>query len=77
MSAMADKQVQVSTEIARDPETLYDMVSELSDMGKGSPEAVGGRWVGGATGPAVGARFRGHNRSGRRRWSTTVEVTDA
>jgi hypothetical protein len=77
MSAMADKQVQVSTEIARDPDSLYDMVSALTDMGKWSPEATGGRWVGGASGPAVGARFRGNNRSGWRRWSTTAEVTDA
>jgi hypothetical protein len=77
MSAMADKHVAVSTQIACDPGTLYDMVSELSDMGKWSPENQGGKWVGGATGPAVGARFRGHNRSGWRRWSTTAEVTAA
>ncbi|HEX3707120.1 MAG TPA: SRPBCC family protein [Mycobacteriales bacterium] len=74
---MADKHVQVSTEIACDAGDLYDMVSELSDMGKWSPEALGGRWVGGATGPTVGARFHGSNRSGWRRWSTTAEVTEA
>ncbi|MGN6472438.1 MAG: SRPBCC family protein [Mycobacteriales bacterium] len=74
---MADKQVAVSTEIARDPESLYDMVSELTDMGKWSPENQGGRWIGGATGPTVGARFRGTNRSGWRRWSTTAQVTAA
>jgi hypothetical protein len=77
MCAMADKQVEVSTDVRCDADTLYDMVSELSDMGQWSPEAVGGRWVGGATGPAVGARFRGNNRSGWRRWSTTAEVTEA
>lgn len=77
MSAMADKHVRVSTEIARDPDTLYDLVSELSDMGKWSPEAQGGTWVGGATGPALGSRFRGHNRKGWRRWSTSAEVTAA
>lgn len=77
MSAMADKQVDVSITIARDAESLYDMVSELTDMGRWSPENVGGRWVGGATGPEVGARFRGNNRSGWRRWSTTAEVIEA
>jgi hypothetical protein len=77
MSAMADKQVEVSTEIARDADTLYDMVSELSNMGQWSPENQGGRWIGGATGPEVGARFRGSNRSGWRRWSTTAQVTEA
>jgi hypothetical protein len=77
MSAMADKNVQVSTEIARDAHSLYGMVSELCDMGKWSPEAQGGKWIGGATGPAVGAKFRGSNRKGWRRWQTTAEVTDA
>jgi hypothetical protein len=77
MSAMADKQVEVSTDIRCDAERLYDMVSELTDMGQWSPEAVGGRWLRGATGPAVGARFRGNNRSGWRRWSTLAEVTEA
>ena len=77
MSAMAEKNVQVSTEIARDSDALYDMVAELTDMGKWSPENTGGKWVGGATGPAVGAKFRGSNRSGWRRWSTTSTVTEA
>jgi hypothetical protein len=77
MSAMADKNVQVSTEIARDAGALYDMVAELCDMGQWSPEAQGGKWVGGATGPAKGAKFRGSNRKGWRRWQTVAEVTDA
>jgi hypothetical protein len=46
-------------------------------MGEWSPENTGGRWVGGASGPAVGARFRGSNRKGLRRWSTTCTVTAA
>jgi uncharacterized protein YndB with AHSA1/START domain len=77
MAAMADKQVEVSTTIKADPDRLYDLVSELTEMGRWSPENTGGRWVGGATGPAVGARFRGNNRSGWRRWSTTATVTEA
>jgi hypothetical protein len=77
MFAMADKQVAVSTDIRADAGQLYDMVSELTQMGKWSPENTGGRWIGGASGPAVGARFRGSNRSGWRRWSTTSQVTEA
>jgi hypothetical protein len=45
-------------------------------MGEWSPENQGGRWVKGATGPAVGATFSGKNKSGVRRWSTTVKVVD-
>ncbi len=77
MSAMADKQVEVSTEISRDADTLYDMVSELANMGEWSPENTGGRWIRGASGPAKGAKFRGSNRKGWRRWSTIAEVTAA
>ncbi len=74
---MSDKQAEASETIAADPDTLYDLVSDLTQMGKWSPEASGGRWVGGATGPAVGAKFLGNNRSGWRRWSTSSEITAA
>ncbi|HWA65789.1 MAG TPA: SRPBCC family protein [Mycobacteriales bacterium] len=74
---MADKQVEVSTDIRCDANTLYDMVSDLAQMGRWSPEASGGRWLGGAAGPAVGARFLGRNGMGWRKWATVAEVTDA
>jgi hypothetical protein len=75
--AMADTHVEAAETIAADPNTLYDLVSELTHMGKWSPEAVGGKWVGGADGPVVGAKFRGNNKAGWRRWSTTATVTSA
>jgi hypothetical protein len=74
---MASKYAEATETIDADPDTLYDLVSDLAKMGNWSPEATGGHWVGGATGPAVGAKFRGNNRSGWRRWSTTAEVTAA
>jgi hypothetical protein len=46
-------------------------------MGEWSPENTGGEWVKGATGPIVGAHFKGSNRSGWIRWSTDVVVTVA
>jgi hypothetical protein len=54
---------------------VWDLVSDLPAMGALSPENTGGSWRGGATGPVVGARFRGHNRNGWRRWRTAVTVT--
>jgi hypothetical protein len=51
------------------------MVSDLPRMGEWSPENVGGRWVQG-DGSWVGSIFRGHNRSGLRRWSTTARVVE-
>jgi uncharacterized protein YndB with AHSA1/START domain len=63
-----------STTIAAPPEAVWELVSDLPAMGAFSPENTGGSWVGGATGPAVGASFRGHNGAGRRRWSTRSTV---
>src|SRR5947209_5696078 len=46
-------------------------------MGVWSPENTGGKWRGGATGPAVGAKFRGTNRNGFAVWMTSVTITAA
>jgi hypothetical protein len=43
-------------------------------MGEWSPENQGGSWSKGATGPAVGASFKGRNKNGKKSWGTTVIV---
>jgi hypothetical protein len=63
-----------SRDIAAPSEKLWSLVSDLPRMGEWSPENAGGQWIKGATGPALGARFKGTNRNGLRRWSTTVTV---
>ena len=55
-------------------EKVWALVSDLPRMGEWSPENAGGKWVKGATGPALGAVFKGTNKNGIRRWSTTVTV---
>jgi len=52
------------------------MVSDMTRMGQWSPENEGGRWLGGATGPQSGAKFRGANRIGKRKWNTVATVVD-
>lgn len=69
--------IEESIEIQAPPERLYDMVSDLGRMGEWSPENQGGKWVGGASGAAPGARFKGRNRNGWRRWSTNVTIVTA
>jgi len=59
------------------PERLYALVSDVTRMGEWSPETVRCRWLDGATGPAVGARFKGTNRRGFMRWSTKPRVVAA
>jgi uncharacterized protein YndB with AHSA1/START domain len=67
---------QATATIAADPMKVYALVSDLPRMGEWSPENTGGRWIDGS-GPDTGARFRGNNKRGVLRWSTTCEVTDA
>lgn len=74
---MAETHAEAVETINADAEAVYDIVTDLPNMGKLSPENTGGKWVGGATGPTVGARFRGNNKAGWRRWSTSVKVIDA
>jgi hypothetical protein len=59
------------------PEAAYTLVSDVTRMGQWSPETTACRWLDGGTGPAVGARFRGANQSGWRRWTTTCTVVAA
>jgi uncharacterized protein YndB with AHSA1/START domain len=74
---MAEPDVVVERRIAASPELLWAMVSDVTRMGEWSPETTACKWTKGASGPEVGARFRGANRRGVRRWSTTCEVTAA
>ncbi|MGX7823521.1 SRPBCC family protein [Actinokineospora sp. 24-640] len=65
-----------STAVAADADLVWSLVTDLPGMARFSPENVGGQWVDGATGPAVGARFRGTNRNGAREWWTRVLVVE-
>jgi hypothetical protein len=65
------------TRVDAAPDDLYALVSDVGRMGEWSPECRGGGWIGGATGPAVGARFKGTNRRGLARWTTIATVTVA
>jgi hypothetical protein len=59
------------------PEEVWGLVSDVTRTGDWSPENTGSRWRGGATGPAVGARFQGTNRNGLFYWRTTAVVLAA
>ena len=65
-----------SIDIDAPPATVWSMVSDPTRVPEWSPELVRVRWLGGATGPAVGARFKGTNRNGWRRWSTKCTITE-
>ncbi len=62
------------------PEAVWALVSDVTRIGEFSPETFEAEWLDGATGPAVGARFRGHvkrNEKGPIYWSNcTVTVCE-
>ena len=70
-------QGEASVHIDAPPEKVYEMVSDVTRMGEWSPECISAEWVDGATGPAVGAKFKGKNKQGWMRWSTKPEVIAA
>lgn len=74
---VAEEEVTETARTEASANDIYSLVSDVTRMGSWSPENIGGRWLDGATGPAVGARFRGSNRRGWRRWSTTCTVVAA
>lgn len=62
--------------IDADPAEVWELVTDVTRMGRWSPEARGGRWRRPATGPAVGARFFGFNSHGPVFWATRCEVVE-
>jgi hypothetical protein len=70
-------ELRVEEHISAAPAAVYDMVSDITRMGSWSPETTSCRWIGGATKAVAGARFRGANKNGWRRWRTTCTVVSA
>ena len=70
----ASAQAEVSIDAS--PDNLYALVTDLSTLASLAEEAQAMKWrKGDAARP--GAVFKGHNRNGIHRWSTTCTVTDA
>jgi polyketide cyclase/dehydrase/lipid transport protein len=68
----------VSITVAARPEDVYALAADVTRTPDFSPEVVGCRWLGGATGPVVGARFEAVNRSPNgRTWKNHPVVTVA
>jgi uncharacterized protein YndB with AHSA1/START domain len=69
---------ELSIDIAASPEAAYALVSDINRMGEWSPECRACSWTKGATGPAVGARFKARNQGKRGpSWRNSPVVTAA
>ena len=63
----------VTVHMAAPAEKIWDLLSDVTKIGRFSPETFEAEWLEGATGPAVGAKFRGHvkrNGKGPIYWTT-------
>jgi uncharacterized protein YndB with AHSA1/START domain len=50
----------VTVHIEASPDKVWALVSDVTKIGRYSPETFEAEWLDGADGPAVGAKFRGH-----------------
>jgi hypothetical protein len=73
---MGDPSARASVEVAADAAAVYALITDLDTLAELAEETTRMRWVDGGAARA-GAVFRGSNRNGWRRWTTTCTVTDA
>ncbi len=69
----------VTVHIEAPAHRVWELVSDVTQIGRYSPETFEAEWQDGATGPVAGAKFRGHvkrNGRGPTYW-TSCEVTES
>ena len=67
----------VTVHMAAPADKVWNVISDITRTGEFSPEVFESEWLGGATGPVLGAKFRGHvrrNEIGPVYW-TTCRIT--
>jgi hypothetical protein len=67
----------VTVQMHASPDQIWGLISDVTRTGEFSPETFECEWIDGATGPAVGAKFRGHvnrNNSGVKYWTVCTVV---
>lgn len=67
----------VTVTMTASAEQIWEVITDIRNIGRYSPETFEAEWLDGATGPTLGAKFRGHvrrNEIGPVYW-TTCRVT--
>ena len=73
---MTEPNATVTVSVRADPQAVYRLITDLATMTELAEETTRLRWTKGDRAVA-GASFKGTNRNGFRRWTTTCTVTDA
>jgi uncharacterized protein YndB with AHSA1/START domain len=68
--------VEAEVTIDADPAAVYDLITDLPTLASLAEETAAMQWHKGDS-VKPGAVFKGTNRNGSRRWTTTCTVTDA
>lgn len=68
--------IAVCRDVQASPETVYDLITDLTRIGEHSPETVSASWIEGDS-AAVGSRFKGRNKMGFLTWTTVSTVLAA
>jgi hypothetical protein len=68
---------QCQVTVDADLDAVWNVVRDVTRVGEWSHECVGVSWVGEATAPTPGARFRGRNKQGIFRWGRVCEIVSA
>lgn len=76
MSESASPCAKATATISAPPEAVYGLITDLPTLASLAEEAMAMKWRKGDK-AAPGAVFKGTNRNGLRRWTTTCTVTDA
>lgn len=71
------EKIEITRDIAADPEAVYAAISDVTRMGDWSEECHTCAWHEGFDGAEVGATFDGHNRNGEHEWTTQGKVIEA
>jgi uncharacterized protein YndB with AHSA1/START domain len=67
--------VRVERSIGATPEAAWELIADITRMGDWSPETTSAGWAKGSNGPAAGARFKGINQMGSKKWRSDCIVT--
>ncbi len=76
MTDTAPASAEAEVVIDADPAKVYDLITDLPTLASLAEENHAMEWRKGDK-VSPGAVFRGHNRNGSHRWSTTCTITDA
>ena len=77
MDQITEPTAERTIDVAAPPDVVWGLVADVTRTPEWSPACHRCEWLDGATGPAVGARFRGFNKLNGARWSRDCTVTVA